>query len=446
MNDTSLFPDDAPAEAEAKPPRSGPGARPRLRTAQRDQVRFRPGTLEDTIPDDHDVRTVWAVVCSWDLDAFLDPIQARGSNPGRPATDPRILIALWLYAAIEGVAGARELERLCEQSDPYRWILGGVSINHHTLADFRVASRQAIDGLLTQMLAVLIRGEAVSVTRIAQDGTRVRVSAGTKSFKKAPTLEQAHQKAKAHLELIEKQAERLGEAGARRAAAESRAAREKLERIERARAELAAIEAAKAAQKDKPSKARPPRASMTDPDARIMKMPDGGFRPAFNVQLAVDATSRAVVGVDVTNAGGDAGLAGPMRQQVEARTGQQVKEHLLDGGYKDLAEVDSAAASGSTLYMPLPSPKKPGVDPHQPKRGDSDAVAEWRRRMGTDQAKGIYKARARTVETVNGELKAYRGLRPFLVRGLEKARCVALWCALAYNIVHLGEAYARLAP
>ena len=167
-------------------------------------------------------------------------------------------------------------------------------------------------------------------------------------------------------------------------------------------------------------------------------MPDGGNRPAFNVQLAVDTQSRAMVGVDVTNAGSDAGLSEPMREQVEERTGSEVKDQLIDGGFVKLEAIDAATADGTTMYMPVPKPRKAGTDPHQPKRTDSEAVGEWRQRMGTAEAKEIYKQRAATIETVNGELKTERGMGRFLVRGLRKARCVALWSVLAYNVVHFG--------
>jgi len=112
---------------------------------------------------------------------------------------------------------------------------------------------------------------------------------------------------------------------------------------------------------------------------------------------------------------------------------------LLDGGYVRLEDVDRAAVDPAvTLYMPVPKPRKKDVDPHQPRKSDTAAVAEWRQRMATDEAKTIYKNRASTVETVNGELKTVRGLKPFRVRGLSKVLCVSLWCALAYNLMHFG--------
>jgi transposase len=446
MSDTPLFPDiNDTGEPTGRPrPDRDPLPPPRLRLADREQLRLVPISLDELIPPDHDVRSLWDLVSGWDLSRFLDTIRARGAAPGRPATDPRILITLWLYAATRGIATGRELARLCEESHPYRWICGGVSLNYHTLDDFRVDHGDAVNDLLTQMLAVVIRSGVVPVERIAQDGTRVRVGAGSNSFKKRETLERALQQARAHLEILQRQAQRSGAATARQEAARMRAARERLERVEKALEELVEVERAKARQKDKPTKKDPPRASTTDPEARFLRMPDGGTRPAFNVQLAVDTESRAIVGVEVTAAGSDAGLSEPMRAAVEERTGQVVKEQLLDGGFVRLEDVDAATEAGTTLYMPVPKPRKEGTDPHRPKKTDSEATADWRMRMGTPGAKEIYKERASTIETVNGELKAQRGLDRFRVRGLTKALSVVLWSVLAYNIVHLRAALSAL--
>jgi transposase len=440
MSTPPLFPDlegDRPTERPTVD--LGPAPPPRLRRPDREQMLMRPCALDELIGDDHDARLVWRLVETWDLSAFLATIRARGEAPGRSATDPKLLVALWLYAATQGVAGGRELARLCESSDPYRWLCGTVPVNYHMLNDSRVEHEAALKGLLTRMLAVLIRGGLVTVRRIAQDGTRVRAGAGANSFKRRDTIARSLQQAEAHLEIIRKQAERAEDATERRRAAEARAAERKLDRMRQALGELAKVEQAKAQQKKKPTKTNPPRASTTDPEARFMRMPDGGNRPAYNVQLAVDTASRAIVGVDVTNAGSDAGLAEPMRRRVEQQTDEVVKEQLVDGGYVKLDDLDRAAAEPAvSLYMPVPKPRKPGADPHEPKKTDSDAVARWRRRMATPEAKEIYKERAATIETVNAELKTDRGLKPFRVRGLSKVRCVSLWCALAYNIMHFG--------
>jgi hypothetical protein len=228
------------------------------------------------------------------------------------------------------------------------------------------------------------------------------------------------------------------EASKRQRAAKTRAARERQERVEQALEELAKLEAAKARQKAKASKDSPGRASTTDPEARTMKMPGGGYGPGYNVQLAGDVESRAIVAVDVTNAGSDVHESVPMRHQVEERTGQKVNEHLMDGGYVGLDSIEQAAGEEVAVYAPVPKPKKKDQDAHAPRPGDGPGVAAWRRRMATEEAKRIYRQRASVSETINGDLKAWRGLRQVRVRGLAKVRCIALWCALTYNILHFA--------
>jgi transposase len=381
---------------------------------------------------------VWAVVCQWDLSLFLATITARGETSGRAATDPRILICLWLYAYVRGISSGRELDRLCESDDAFRWICGGVSLNYHTINDFRVGHQKALDNLLTQMIAALLEADAIGIDRISNDGTRQRASAGRNSFKQATTLARHMEEARAHVEAMKQQGDDPTISAQRQKALE-RAAREKMERVQKAIEEVKKVEQAKAQQKEKPSKHQPAKASATDPEARQMRMPGGGTAPAYNVQFAVATEGRAIVGVDVTNAGSDVHESQTMREQVEERTGRKILEHLVDGGYIGLDAVEQSAAAGTTLYAPVPEPRKEGVDRYQAKKTDSEAIAAWRQRMGTPEAKAIYKERASTVETVNGECKTYRGLKPFLVRGLDNVKCVALWAALAYNLVHFSK-------
>lgn len=108
-------------------------------SADRSQVELGPFDLESLIPPGHRARSIWSVVEKLDLSRFYEPIKARGSQAGRAATDPKVLVALWLYATTDGVGSARELERLCGEQDTYRWLRGGLTVNHHTLADFRTA-------------------------------------------------------------------------------------------------------------------------------------------------------------------------------------------------------------------------------------------------------------------------------------------------------------------
>jgi transposase len=423
--------------AQSSQPTPDLNAPPRLRRPDRQQLVVRPRTIDDLVPEDHPVRAIWALVLRWDLTLFLQAIRARGPRPGRAATDPQLLVALWLYTTIKGNGCGRELARLCIESDPYKWLRGGVSLNDHTLNDFRVGHEEALDNLLTQMIAVLTLAQIVSVQRIAQDGTRIRASAGSNSFGERETLEKHLEAARAHLEAV-KQAAADPKVSAQQKAARERGARQRQERLEQALVELKKVEQAKAQQHDKPTKDHPARASSTDPEARMMRMPDGGTRPAFNLELATDCESRAIVGVEATNAGSDAGQDAPMRAQVEQRADEAIEEQLIDGGFISLEAIDRAAAEEVTVYMPVPKPRNVGVNPFMPKPMDSEAVAQWRQRMGTQATKQLYKQRSSTIETINGELKTERGLNRLLVRGLGKVQCAALWSALAYNVVHFG--------
>jgi transposase len=401
---------------------------PRLRSPNRKQLLLRPVDLEATIPEDHEARHVWRLVEKMDLSKFVAGIEAREGAPGRNATDPKLLIALWLYATTQAVGSARELARLCEAHDAYRWLCGGVTLNHHTLSDFRVGHGKALDELFTQMLAVMMKAGLVTVTRVAQDGTRIRASAGASSFRREPRL-------RAFLRAAEKQVAHVKKlsddptATAREAAARQRAAREREERIQEALEELPKAREAKG--KDEKAKAR---ASTTDPEARVMKMGDGGFRPAFNVQLATTTAETVIVGVSVTNIGSDKAQLAPMLEQIEERTGQRPDEYLADTGYVDLQVIEDAEKKGTKVYAP-PSQKKGAEPSFEPKPGDSPEVVAWRARMGTLRAKDIYKKqRGATAELVNAELKERQGLK-LRVRGLDKVLIIALWHALAYNLM-----------
>ena len=422
----------------------------RLRLADRRQVVMSMQCHDDLVEAEHPVRVIWQVVCRLDLSQFYAPIRAREGEVGRDSTDPRLLVALWLWAATDGVGSARELARLCTESRPYQWLCGGVSLNHHTLSDFRVGHGAALDELFTQVLASLVEKNLVSVHRISQDGTRVRACAGASSFRRKERLNRLLEQARTHVTELKgllDDPERGAGLAAKKKAAMQRAARERQQRVEQAIAQLPELEARQAklakrvSRKDKAKgKLREPRVSTTDPHARVIKMPDGGFRPAVNVQIATDTASRAVVGVEVIAAGVDTDQLEPMRRQVEQRTGRKVSEHLADGGYLTFDDVDQAAQQEVTLYVPPKPPRDPqnfGSE-YQPRPTDSDAVKDWRQRMGGEAGKTIYRERAATSETVNADLKTHRGLVQLTVRGLPKATCVALWCALAYNLMHFG--------
>ena len=451
MEQAALWVEEEAAEAQHKRQAAQRAAReaaddqaaPRLVEPNRKQIELRPQDLESLLPPCHRARAIWAVVERLDLSRFYAPIKARGSRAGRAATDPRVLVALWLYATSEGIGSAHELERLCTYHDAYRWLRGGVPVNYHTLSDFRTDHDVALDELFTQLLGVLTQQGLVRLKRVAQDGMRVRASAGASSFRRRQRLEGFLQAAREHVQAVKQQREEAVDTqrSARQKSAQQRAAQQRAERIEQALAELAKLEQQREQASGGHKPKGEPRASTTDAEARKMKMGDGGFRPAFNAQLATDTESRVIVGVSVTENGTDYAQAAPMVDQIEQRTGTKLEELLVDGGFTSKEAVDDVTEKEVTLYGPVPE-RKDTPDPYAVKPTDSEAVGRWKQRMATEEAKRIYRERAATAETVNGDLRAWRSLDRFLVRGKRKVMCVLLWNALTYNILR----WVALAP
>lgn len=440
MDEETLFPvPEGSAEGRREPEVRGA---PRLIRPNREQVELRAVDLEGLLPSDHPARAVWEFVESVDLGPLYAQVQSVEGRAGRPATDPRIYLALWLYATIDGVGSARAIERLTEQHDAYRWICGGVSVNHHSLSDFRVQQVEFLDHLLTHSAAVLMSQDLVRLQRVAQDGMRVRASAGAASFRRKGTLKRCLKEAEQQVQRLRREIDDdPGATSRRQTAARQRAAEERQRRVREALGELEEVEAKKRSAEER-EKAR---VSTTDPEARVMKMADGGFRPAYNTQYAVDTESQVILGVDVDNRGSDKWQLTPMLEQLESRYGQRPTEGLIDGGFVNLQEIERAEEKGTTIYAPVGQPRDPERDPHTALPDDSPEVAAWRQRMGTDQAKEIYKLRAATAECVNA-IARNRGFQQFLVRGQRKARAVALWFAIAHNMMRARSLGAAAAP
>lgn len=448
MTQEPLFPEAPTPEVPTGEQPSATPTRPATRRDQarlykpvRNQVEMMLRDLDSLLPGDHLARAIWAFVEKLDLSAFYAPIEAIVGEPGHPATDPQVLVALWVYATTEGIGKARQLDRLCHEHDAYRWLRGGVPINYHMLSDFRVEHGQALNNLLSEILAAMMAAGLVNCDRVSQDGLRVRASAGASSFRREERLKgllaQAQEQVKrlaseaqAEREADPKQPTEADRASRREQAARERAARERQERVERALAELPAVRATKKTEE----KREQARVSTTDPEARVMKMPDGGYRPAFNVQLATTTDKQVIVGVSVTNQGTEGDEAPPMREQVVERTEQQPKEYLIDGGQATLRTVNKLSEAGATVYAPTQAPRGTKRSQAEPRPGDSAAVAAWRARMATEEAKAIYKERAATSECVNARARQH-GLYQFVVRGLTKVTCVALWLAITHDLL-----------
>lgn len=435
--------------------RVGADATPRVMSPQRNQVELRPVDLESLLAHDHPARTVWAFVQALDLAPLYARIKSVAGRGGAPAIDPAILVALWLWATIDGVGSAREVDRLCERDDAYRWICGGVGVNYHSLADFRTEHEAWLDAQLTRSIASLVDRRLVTLNVVAQDGLRVRAHAKASSFRRREKLAELHALAKAQVQALKRElTEDAGASARRKQAALERAAREREQRLAQALATMDKLEPLSAPSKPKPSKRRgrgsddgppdagaakpepEPRVSTTDADARVMKMADGGFRPAFNAQLAVDAATQLIAAVALTNSGSDMGQMSPMHNDVQQRYGTTPEHWLADGGFTKLAAIDELTERGTQPVLPPPRSRNPDIDPLAPKDTDTPAQTRWRTFMASDFAKALYIRRGASVECANAQLRR-RGLHRFNVCGMVKARAVVLWHALAHNLMRM---------
>jgi len=412
----------------------------RLNRPVRNQVEMMLRDLDSLLAEDHPVRVIWAYLSRLDLSAFYNSVKTLQNTPGRPASDPNVLLALWIYATIEGVGSSRQLDRLCKEHDAYKWLCGNVPVDYHILSDFRIEHQEALDNLLTEIIATMMNQELVTLKRVAQDGTRIRAYAGAGSFRRKDSLEKC-------LSFAEEQVKRLKEeqdhpdpkVNLREKAARERAAEEREKRVQAALKELSSVQAAKERQKHtkskkERSKVTEARVSTTDPEARVMKMPDGGYRPAYNVQIATDAASGVIVGTAVVNEGTDAGQAEVMEAQIASRSGIHPEDYLIDGGFAGHNTITTLTKRKIIVYAPVKVPRSANKQCSSPRWGDTPEVTAWRQRMETEEAKDIYRLRASTAEWSNAQLRCH-GLARFTVRGIRKTLNMVMLAAIAHNLL-----------
>jgi transposase len=419
-------------------PQSGATAAgtPRLRTPERDQISLQTVDIDSLIGADHDARVIWDYVTGLDLVELEDRIKARGERPGQPATSPRLLLALWLYATSQGIGSARTLDHLCKSHDAYRWLCGGVTVNYHTLADFRVDNADLLDRLLSHHLAALAESGVIDLDALVQDGVKIRASAGAGSFRRKGTLDKHLATAQAVVTALKEEVKTSADSSSKRmAAAKERAARERSQRVQSAQKALAEIEGKRKKLEERGGngkKPKEPRASTTDPQARVMKMADGGFRPGYNVQVVSAAGKQIVVAIDVGNTGSDGGQMRPTLERLKASKGRVPRRYIVDGGYSSAADVEWAHDQGIEVYCP-PRQTKDGIDPCEPRPRDCVGVRAWRDRMRSEAGKAQYQIRT-ICECIHARWRNWN-LRQLTVRGIEKARAAVLWYALANNVL-----------
>lgn len=328
-----------PVATAAKPPLAAPATTTtgtpavRVRAIQRQQPEWRYVDVEALVATDHPVRAVWELVARVDLSAFYAEIKAVAGVPGREHWDPRLLVSLWVWAYSQGVSSAREIERRCEWDPAFQWLTGLAVVNYHTLSDFRVSHRAALETLFTEVLGVLSAAELVTLTRVMHDGTRIRACASTDTFRREGRLQEHLATAAAHVAALAAEPEEV--CTRRERAARERAARDRQERLQAAVTELQTLRA-QAGSRQEPGDMR---VSESDPQARIMKLGDGGYTPAYNAQLSTDAAHGIIVGVGLTQSASDSGELTGAVDRIAANTGERPVQVVADGGFTNRANI-----------------------------------------------------------------------------------------------------------
>jgi len=492
-------PEGGPGQPAPTPPEAP--CEPRLQAVNRQQMAWRAVDVEQLIAEDHPARAIWQLVGKLDLSSFYKGISAVEGEAGRPALDPQLLISLWIYGYSEGVSSAREIARLCEFDPAYQWLTGLQPVNYHSLSDFRVGHREALDKLFMEVLGLLSAEGLVSLQRVMHDGTKVKACAGADTFRR-------EEKIRAHLEIARQQVREMGdpqneELSQRVAKARQRAAREREERLERAEKELQELRARKSTAEAQ----REARVSETDPEARIMKQAGGGYAPAYNVQISTDAAQGIIVGVGVSQSAGDWGQLDAAMDRIQEKLGRLPEQVVVDGGFtsreaildmdhrgvdfigaitdttvraasqfarrgveaafrpeafayhpesdtytcpagkvlhyerkhRDIGVTDyyyraSATDCGNCEFRKNCCPANTNAGRSVVRAEEAPAVAAFRVKMATEEAKQIYRQRGAVAEFPNAWIKTKIGLRQFRLRGLAKVIMETLWACLTYNI------------
>jgi transposase len=404
---------------------------PTVRTRQpvRGQVEMKLTSIDDLVPRDHIVRGLDAVAHKLDLSPLKRRAKVVGSVGGRPLSSPEMLLTLWLYAVLRGVGSAREIERLTKSDNAFAWIVGDLTPSHDVIAAFRVDNGDAFSGLLTDVLGSLLEQGLLDLDVVGQDGTRIRASAGSGSFRSAGALADCCDHARRHLAAVLNNCDDEELSQKARVATEAKA-RDYAERVEKA-AEIVTTLRRKTGE---------PRVSTTDVDARIMKMPDGGFRPGYNFQFAVAGKKtggpRSIVGVRVTNLGSDQASVIPMLDDVTSRlAGRTPKAVVADTNHLRMVDVEEAHRRGVFLVAPLPrSRKAPTIQQIKRDEAESEVLKVWRVKMTHPSTKQLYRQRSALCEFANAALKGTRRLDRLWVRGLPAVTAVAYLFSLAFTI------------
>lgn len=415
----------------------------KLKTPCRNQCEFRTASLDELLPQEHRARDVWDFVESMDTSICLEYINTFKQQRGRPAIDPKILLALWIYTILDGNVSARKLEELCILHDAYKWICGGVSVNRTDLAEFRSKNSAKFDELLTNCLAVMVNANLINDSDFSQDGTRIKANAGFNSYHRKDSLEEIKKNIEQHIKQLQiEQQKDPNIYEKRKNTQKQKVALEKRKRVQEALEYLEAAKCEKIINGQRNNK--PPseeelkntRASITDPECRKMKMGDGGYRLAYNVQFATALDSRVIYGVSVGNTLDPKTspiLMNQVRERLKRLKLKDISNWIADSAYSSINDIITVSLLFPECRYFAPASPRKGIDPKKVKKTDCEAIKKWRSMIGDPEVEELYKRRCSTAEFTNAQIKKNMP-HGFCVRGKRKAKASAILHAIAQNI------------
>ena len=346
-------------------PATAAPAAPRLRPIDRNQFLLLQIDVDKLIPEDHPARAIWELVGQLDLQPFYEKVKAVEGRAGQPAFDPQLMISVWVYGLSRGIGSARELAHRCDWEPGFQWLNGMGSVNYHSLSTFRSSHAEALKQLFINLLGVLKAAGLVDLERVAVDGTRIQAQCSDEGCRKGARLQEHLEQAASHVDAVEQESE--AGLSAREQAAQKRSQRERQEKVaaglnmlEQLRKERGAEEAAEVP------------VSLSEPEARVMKQPKGGFAPGYNLQLATDEKKKIIVGSLTSNRGADNVLLPEVMDTVEGTCGGLPKEVLIDGGYVSAENLQQTQERGVELIGPAGNPQAAAKKQAQ-QRGVSEA-------------------------------------------------------------------------
>jgi transposase len=381
----------------------------------------------------HLARRIIKVLDQLDLTELYGKIISKTTHQGRPAIDPKIMLAVWIYAYMQGISSSRVVADYCKWEPGFRWILGyDLRVQYVALSDFRKNLGQDLEHMLTRVVTLMVASGVVDLDEVILDGTKVKASAGSRSFRTEKELQDLQDQVSEKIKNLDSEEHKQKQ----RAALEKKKARIEKGLTQIPEIQKACIETAK--KQKKGTEAKEAKASSTDPDARKMHFSDGSIKPGYNPQIMTTSKSGIIVDVKTTQERNDSNLMSPMLDSFKSRYGRYPKRFLADSHYPVKKDVEEALRSKIDVYCPAPKERKNSKEESKKRLArkrakESQELKDWRAKMETEEAKVVRKRRGQT-EKVHGWMKSKMPFCQLKLRGLIGAQTEILLFAIGYNL------------